>query len=61
MGAASRPTQGRTLAIMQMSGGSQSFNAVNTLRPLVVTATLHFILRPQAGWCCPSLARANDR
>lgn len=29
-----RPTQGRTLAIMQVSGGSQSFNAVNTLRVL---------------------------
>ena len=27
-----RPTQGRTLAVMQVSGGSQSFNAVNTLR-----------------------------
>ncbi|ODP38777.1 MULTISPECIES: arsenical resistance protein ArsH [Sphingomonas] len=26
-----RPTQGRTLAVMQVSGGSQSFNAVNTL------------------------------
>lgn len=31
---ASRPTQGRTLAVMQVSGGSQSFNAVNTLRLL---------------------------
>ncbi|WP_411961447.1 arsenical resistance protein ArsH [Mesorhizobium sp. CO1-1-3] len=29
-----RPTQGRTLAIMQVSGGSQSFNAVNQLRIL---------------------------
>ena len=27
-------TQGRTLAVMQISGGSQSFNAVNTLRLL---------------------------
>lgn len=27
-----RPTQGRTLALMQVSGGSQSFNAVNTMR-----------------------------
>ncbi|MFO7071633.1 NAD(P)H-dependent oxidoreductase, partial [Pseudomonas aeruginosa] len=24
-----RPTQGKTLAVMQVSGGSQSFNAVN--------------------------------
>jgi arsenic resistance protein ArsH len=29
-----RPTQGRTLAVLQVSGGSQSFNAVNTLRLL---------------------------
>jgi arsenical resistance protein ArsH len=29
-----RPTQGRTLALMQVSGGSQSFNVVNTLRIL---------------------------
>ncbi len=32
--AATRPTQGRTLAVMQVSGGSQSFNTVNTLRLL---------------------------
>ena len=31
---ANRPTQGRTLAVMQVSGGSQSFNAVNSLRLL---------------------------
>ncbi|MGB3641596.1 MAG: arsenical resistance protein ArsH [Rivularia sp. (in: cyanobacteria)] len=29
-----RPTQGRTLAVMQVSGGSQSFNAVNSMRLL---------------------------
>lgn len=29
-----RPTQGRTLAVMEVSGGSQSFNAVNQLRIL---------------------------
>ncbi|UFW85934.1 arsenical resistance protein ArsH [Bradyrhizobium barranii] len=29
-----RPTQGKTLALMQVSGGSQSFNAVNQLRQL---------------------------
>jgi arsenical resistance protein ArsH len=29
-----RPTQGRTLAVMQVSGGSQSFNAVNQMRVL---------------------------
>lgn len=29
-----RPTQGKTLAVMQVSGGSQSFNTVNQLRIL---------------------------
>ena len=29
-----RPTQGKTLAVMQVEGGSQSFNAVNQLRIL---------------------------
>ena len=29
-----RPTQGRTLAVMQVSAGSQSFNSINTLRVL---------------------------
>ncbi len=29
-----RPTQGKTLAVMQVCGGSQSFNAVNQLRTL---------------------------
>ncbi|WP_087688939.1 arsenical resistance protein ArsH [Pandoraea sp. PE-S2R-1] len=29
-----RPTQGRTLAVMQVCGGSQSFNSVNALRVL---------------------------
>lgn len=29
-----RPTQGRTLAVMQVSAGSQSFNSVNSLRLL---------------------------
>lgn len=31
---AMRPTQGETLALIQVSGGSQSFNAVNPLRVL---------------------------
>jgi arsenic resistance protein ArsH len=31
---AARPTQGKTLAVMQVSGGSQSFNAVNQMRIL---------------------------
>ena len=29
-----RPTQGKTLAVMQVSGGSQSFNAINNMRIL---------------------------
>ncbi len=29
-----RPTQGKTLALMQVSGGSQSFNTVNQMRAL---------------------------
>src|SRR5204862_7633985 len=29
-----RPTQSKTLAVMQVSGGSQSFNAVNQMRVL---------------------------
>ncbi|WP_281282578.1 arsenical resistance protein ArsH [Leptospira ilyithenensis] len=29
-----RPTQGKTLAVLQVSGGSQSFNAVNNMRIL---------------------------
>ncbi|AMP14914.1 arsenical resistance protein ArsH [Collimonas pratensis] len=31
---AQRPTQGKTLAVMEVSGGSQSFNAVNQMRIL---------------------------
>ena len=31
---ARRPTQGKTLAVMEVSGGSQSFNAVNQMRIL---------------------------
>lgn len=31
---AKRPTQGKTLALIQVSGGSQSFNAVNQMRIL---------------------------
>ena len=31
---ATRPTQGKTLAVMEVSGGSQSFNAVNQMRIL---------------------------
>ncbi|MBO9530658.1 MAG: arsenical resistance protein ArsH, partial [Acinetobacter oleivorans] len=33
-GGSIRATQGKTLAVMQVSGGSQSFNAVNQMRIL---------------------------
>ena len=46
-----RPTQGRTLAVMQVSGGSQSFNAVNTLR----------LLGRWMRGCSPSRTRAACR
>ena len=29
-----RPTQGKTLAVMQVCGGSQSYNAINQMRVL---------------------------
>jgi arsenic resistance protein ArsH len=29
-----RPTQGKTLAVMEVSGGSQTFNSVNEMRVL---------------------------
>lgn len=36
-----RPTQGRTVAVNQISGGSQSFNTVNSLRLLARCAACH--------------------
>ena len=39
-----RPTQGKTLAVMEVSGGSQSFYAVNQMRSLG-----RWCLRLQAG------------
>jgi len=47
-----RPTQGKTLAIMQVCGGSQSFNAVNKMRILgrwmrmVAIPINHRLLKP---------------
>ncbi len=49
-----RPTQGRTLAIMQVSGGSQSFNAVNTLR--ILGRWLRMVTIPNQS----SVAKAYD-
>jgi len=49
-----RPTQGRTLAVMQVSGGSQSFNAVNSLR--LLGRWMRMITIPNQS----SVARAYD-
>ena len=50
-----RPTQGKTLAVMQVSGGSQSFNAVNQLR--VLGRWMRMITIPNQS----SVARAYDQ
>ena len=47
-----RPTQGKTLAVMQVEGGSQSFNAVNQLR--VLGRWMHMITIPNQS----SIAKA---
>jgi arsenical resistance protein ArsH len=49
-----RPTQGRTLAVLEVSGGSQSFNSVNTLR--VLGRWMRMITIPNQS----SVARAYD-
>lgn len=49
-----RPTQGRTLALMQVSGGSQSFNAVNQMR--VLGRWMRMLTIPNQS----SVARAYD-
>ena len=49
-----RPTQGKTLAVMQVSGGSQSFNAVNQLR--VLGRWMRMITIPNQ----PSVAKAYE-
>jgi len=50
-----RPTQGKTLAVMQVSGGSQSFNAVNQLR--VLGRWMRMITIPNQS----SVAKAYDQ
>ena len=49
-----RPTQGKTLAVMQVSGGSQSFNAVNQMR--VLGRWMRMLTIPNQS----SVARAYD-
>jgi len=49
-----RPTQGKTLAVMQVCGGSQSFNAVNQMR--VLGRWMRMITVPNQS----SVAKANE-
>ena len=49
-----RPTQGKTLAVMQVNGGSQSFNTVNQLR--ILGRWMHLLTVPNQS----SVARAWD-
>ena len=49
-----RPTQGRTLALMQVNGGSQSFNAVNNMR--IMGRWMRMLTIPNQS----SVARAHD-
>lgn len=51
-GGAIRPTQGRTLAVMQVSGGSQSFNAVNQMR--ILGRWMRMVTRTSRRWPRPS-------
>ena len=59
-----RPTQGRTLAVMQVSAGSQSFNSVNTLRVLgrwmrMVTIPNQSSVAKAFNGCCQSNAHRS--
>ena len=49
-----RPTQGKTLAVMEVSGGSQSFNAVNQMR--ILGRRMRMITIPNQS----SVAKAYD-
>lgn len=50
-----RPTQGRTLALMQVNGGSQSFNAVNNMR--ILGRWMRMLTIPNQS----SVARAHEQ
>ena len=43
-----RPTQGKTLAVMQVSGGSQSFNTVNQLH--ILGRWMRLLIIPNQSW-----------
>ncbi len=53
-----RPTQGKTLAVMQVSGGSQSFNAVNQMR--VLGRWMRIITIPNQSSVAKAFAEFDD-
>jgi arsenic resistance protein ArsH len=53
-----RPTQGKTLAVMQVSGGSQSFNAVNQLR--ILGRWMRLITIPNQSSVAKAFAEFDD-
>ncbi len=53
-----RPTQGKTLAVMEVSGGSQSFNAVNQLR--VLGRWMRMICIPNQASVAKAFLEFND-
>jgi arsenical resistance protein ArsH len=53
-----RPTQGKTLALMQVSGGSQSFNAVNQMR--VLGRWMRMITIPNQSSVAKAFAEFDD-
>lgn len=53
-----RPTQGKTLAVMQVSGGSQSFNAVNQLR--ILGRWMRLITIPNQSSVAKAFLEFND-
>lgn len=53
-----RPTQGRTLAVLEVSGGSQSFNSVNTLR--VLGRWMRMITIPNQSSVAQAYSEFND-
>lgn len=57
-GGAKRPTQGKTLAVMQVCGGSQSFNVVNQLR--VLGRWMRMITIPNQSSVAKAFAEFDD-
>ncbi len=53
-----RPTQGKTLAIMQVSGGSQSFNALNQMR--VLGRWMHMLTIPNQSSVAKAFLEFDD-